>query len=378
MSTTQTHAAFRGLMLSDRNFTDDLRGFLTLGIVLMHASLVWWGEWIICHNRDALNVFAAVYMHVGIPSFFFLSGYVNTVSYRKWGFRSYWRRRGKRIGLPFLVGSIVLIPMMAYLDARFNNTGAPWPVFLQKINPIHPRFTFYHLWFLYDLLLFALSMPLIDRATLRLASIARDHHRFFFVAYVGANAILYMAARACQATVVPTALIPIASVSLYLPVFIFGALCTSVDAAKLLPVGPNARSPLPWFCAGVCISVTLRLWAPDALVTKVLTHILYVPNAYAGVLCMLCLATSVKLGIAPLAFIWRNPSRVYILHQPLLMALGALVPGRLYPWAGFAVTAIVCLAILRAVSLLLDAESAWRLSFCRLTNGVGAPHGGKT
>jgi len=170
MSGAQTLSDPLGMTLPDRTSTDSLRGFLTLGIVLMHASLIWWGDWIICYNRDALNIFAAVYMYLGMPSFFFLSGYANIVSYRRWGFRPYLRRRLKRIGIPFLVGSAVCVPMMAYMDARFNDAGALWPVFLQKINPVHAKFTFYHLWFLYDLLLFALSMPLINRATLRLAS----------------------------------------------------------------------------------------------------------------------------------------------------------------------------------------------------------------
>jgi len=92
---------------------------------------------------------------------------------------------------------------------------------------------------------------------------------------------------------------------------------------------------------------------------------------------MLLLATSVKLRIAPLAFIWRNPYRIYILHQPLLIALGALMPGAFNSWAGFAVTTIACLAILRMVSLLLDSEGWWLPSFHSLGNSANAQYRGK-
>lgn len=362
----------------DRTATDDLRGFLTLGIVLMHASLIWWGEWVICHNRDALNALAAVYMFLGIPSFFFLSGYVNAVSYRKWGFRPYVRRRLRRIGLPFLVGSTVCVPLMAYMDARFNEAGALWPAFLQRINPLHTKFTFYHLWFLFDLLLFALCMPFIHRAALHLVSGARRFRGLFILAYLAVHTIVYVAARVCQAMVVPMALIPIASVGLYLPIFMVGASCASIDVAKLRPSILKARYAVLWFCVGVCISVALRVWASDTLITKVIAHAMYVPNAYAGVLCMLLLTTSVRLRIAPLAFIWRNPYRVYILHQPILFVLGSLMPGSSPPWAGFAVTAIVCLGILGMVSLFLDDKIRRPALLHGLTGSANGPYDGTT
>ena len=354
MDRTQTLSSPHEMTLPDRSCTDSLRGFLTLGILLMHASLIWWGDWVICYQRDSLNIFSAVYMYIGIPSFFFLSGYVNIISYRKRGFRPYLKRRFKRVGLPFLVGCIVLVPMMAYMDVKFNDASDLWPVFLQKISPMHIKFTFYHLWFLYDLLLFALIMPLINRATLRIASSTSHLRSFFFIVYVAVNMFLYVAARAFQTKMMPLAIIPIASICRHLPMFIFGALCASVDIAKLLPATLKSRSPLLWFCAGVCVSLSLRLWAPDTLSTKALMHAMHIPNSYMGALCMLLLATSVKLRIESLAFIWRNPYRIYILHQPLLFALGAFMPGSFNSCVGFAVTVIVCLTILRMVNPLID------------------------
>jgi hypothetical protein len=342
------------MILPDRDSADNLRGFLTLGILLMHASLIWWGDWIICYNKDSLNIFQAVYTYIGIPSFFFLSGYVNIISYRKRGFRSYLRRRIVRIGLPFLVGSAVFVPMMAYIDVSFNNTTALWPLFLQKINPVHVKFTFYHLWFLYDLLLFALIMQLVNRATRSLATISQHLGGFFFFAYIGMNIFLYVAALAFQVKVMPLALIPVASVCRHLPMFIFGALYACVDITKLLPATLKSKSLLLWFCAGVCISLSLRLWAPDTIIIKVLIHAMHIPISYMGIFCMLLLSNTVKLRIEPLSFIWQNPYRIYIFHQPLLIVLGTLMPGSVNSYVGCAVTTIICLAILKMVSPLFD------------------------
>ncbi len=168
--------------------------------------------------------------------------------------------------------------------------------------------------------------------------------------YVAIHAILYVAAIAFEVKVMRTALIPVASVSRYLPMFILGTLCASTDTRKLLPFANKLGVLFLFFCVGVCISVTLSLWAPDTLITKVIVHAMHIPNAYLGILCMLTLASLVNLRLAPLAFIWRNPYRIYLLHQPLLMALGSLMPGNLNSYAEFAGTAIACIIILAIVN----------------------------
>jgi surface polysaccharide O-acyltransferase-like enzyme len=94
-----------------------------------------------------------------MPLFFFIAGFFAHLVWQRGGTRAFLRQRGLRIGLPFLLGMITIIPVGAAVWLWAESYGGPMPR-RPAINAATARaFPTMHLWFLEMLLmLYALAM----------------------------------------------------------------------------------------------------------------------------------------------------------------------------------------------------------------------------
>jgi ABC-type multidrug transport system ATPase subunit/peptidoglycan/LPS O-acetylase OafA/YrhL len=139
---------------------DAVRGFALLLGVAFHAALSFMPGWppgIWAMNDNSPSQFlsdAAFVTHVFRMSlFFFIAGFFARLMHQRLGTGGFWANRAKRIGLPLIIGWIILFPLIGYL----------WTVGLTKVlgapptMPEMPKtlgaFPLTHLWFLYQLLL---------------------------------------------------------------------------------------------------------------------------------------------------------------------------------------------------------------------------------
>ena len=148
---------------------DAVRGFSLLAGIVFHATGSFLpgppgiALWTIMDNQRSLTL--ALTFHVlhtfRMTTFFFIAGYFAHLSLHKRGLRSFIGDRLKRIGLPLLVGWVILMPTMIALTiwgALVMAHGKKLP----PPPPYHfPAFPWTHLWFLYVLLLLYAAVLLV-------------------------------------------------------------------------------------------------------------------------------------------------------------------------------------------------------------------------
>src|SRR5690348_5156005 len=139
---------------------DAVRGFALLLGVAFHAALSFmpgWppGVWAMVDNSPSpfLSDAAFVAHLFRMTLFFFIAGFFARLLHQKLGTGGFWKNRLVRIGLPLVMGWVVLYPII----------GAVWTMGLTKVfggnlppMPEMPKtfgsFPVTHLWFLYQLL----------------------------------------------------------------------------------------------------------------------------------------------------------------------------------------------------------------------------------
>jgi surface polysaccharide O-acyltransferase-like enzyme len=148
-------------------FLDWLRVIAVLGVFLFHAvhpfDLTAW------HIKNAeqsavVTFFIAFMFPWGMPFFFLLAGAGSAFALRRRTAGAYTRERFNRLLLPFIGGSLLLMPLMLYFEWRHKiQTGlltSPFAAFLldrnQGFTPIWFGALGYHLWFLGFLFSFSL------------------------------------------------------------------------------------------------------------------------------------------------------------------------------------------------------------------------------
>jgi len=110
-------------------FLDNLRTATIFLVLVFHAALAymlyapdWW--YVIDTKRvlsaDILVIWADVFI---MPVMFFISGYFGVKSLAAKSFGRFWASKWKRIGLPWIFGSVVLAPQLTYII--FQSRGIP-------------------------------------------------------------------------------------------------------------------------------------------------------------------------------------------------------------------------------------------------------------
>ncbi len=156
-------------------YLDWLKFLVVYGIVVYHAALPFaYGAWLL-GSRDrsiVLTAFTGFTFPWGIPLLFLLSGAGANFGLRSKTAGAFLRKRFLRLGIPLVVGIIVLSPMQSYLTngitpKTLGGMLAYYPPYLSSMNfAWTPRWLAiygYHLWFLgYLLAITAVTFPMLE------------------------------------------------------------------------------------------------------------------------------------------------------------------------------------------------------------------------
>lgn len=126
-----------------RHYIDNLRWMILLILIPYHAAMAWnvWGEpnYIFFEGNRALSSIVVLFSPYFMPVLFVLAGISTRLALRRRTPREYLAERVRRLLVPFLFGTLVLMPVMCYIGDRFNcgyNGG-----FLQHYGVFFTKFT---------------------------------------------------------------------------------------------------------------------------------------------------------------------------------------------------------------------------------------------
>jgi ABC-type multidrug transport system ATPase subunit/peptidoglycan/LPS O-acetylase OafA/YrhL len=148
---------------------DAVRGFALLLGVAFHATLSFLpgippGIWSMVDNSPSpLLSDAGFVAHIFRMSlFFFIAGFFARMLYHKLGKRGFWANRALRIGVPLVVGWIILWPIIvAIWSAGMNKFFGGHVPAMPPMPTVPGAFPLTHLWFLYQLLLLYVAVTVV-------------------------------------------------------------------------------------------------------------------------------------------------------------------------------------------------------------------------
>ncbi len=105
-------------------YIDNLRWIILLVLIPYHAAMAWnvWGEpnYIYFDGNRWISSIVVFFSPYFMPLLFVLAGISTKYALQKRTNKEYLIERVKRLLIPFLFGTIVLMPIMAYIADRFN------------------------------------------------------------------------------------------------------------------------------------------------------------------------------------------------------------------------------------------------------------------
>ena len=148
---------------------DAVRGFALLLGVAFHATLSFLpgippGIWSMVDNSPSpLLSDAGFVAHIFRMSlFFFIAGFFARMLYHKRGKRGFWANRALRIGVPLVVGWVILWPIIvAIWSAGMNKFFGGHVPAMPPMPTVPGAFPLTHLWFLYQLLLLYVAVTVV-------------------------------------------------------------------------------------------------------------------------------------------------------------------------------------------------------------------------
>lgn len=109
-----------------KHYIDNLRWMILLVLIPYHTSMAWnvWGEpnYITFEGNRLLSSIVVFFSPYFMPLLFVLAGVSTKYALLKRTYKEYLVDRGKRLLVPCLFGTIVLMPVMSYIAHRFNYT----------------------------------------------------------------------------------------------------------------------------------------------------------------------------------------------------------------------------------------------------------------
>jgi len=154
---------------------DNLRALAMLLGVVFHAALAYSPRlsesWFTSDQQNSIILeFSAYFLHLfRMPLFFFISGFFALMMIEKKSARAYLKNRSKRILLPFVLFLPLIIGSIMFLIGwALDNVDKP-PVFLQFLGSPEAKKmapSTMHLWFLFNLYLFAIMTVCLHKLKL--------------------------------------------------------------------------------------------------------------------------------------------------------------------------------------------------------------------
>lgn len=111
-------------LVTRKNYIDNLRWIILLLLIPYHAAMAWntWGEpnYIYFEGSKCISSIIVFFSPYFMPLLFVLAGASTRFALQKRTYKEYLMERVKRLLVPFSFGTIVLMPIMAYLADKFN------------------------------------------------------------------------------------------------------------------------------------------------------------------------------------------------------------------------------------------------------------------
>ena len=111
-------------MTARKHFIDNLRWITLMLLIPYHTAMAWnaWGEpnYVFFESNKVISSFIVFFSPFFMPLLFVLAGVSTKYALRKRSFKQYLSERAKKLLIPLLFGTVVLIPVMTYLADRHN------------------------------------------------------------------------------------------------------------------------------------------------------------------------------------------------------------------------------------------------------------------
>ena len=159
-----------------KHYIDNLRWLIILILIPYHAAMAWnvWGEpnYMFFDGSRVLSSIVVFFSPFFMPLLFVLAGISTRFALQKRTGREYLAERAKRLLVPLLFGTVVLMPIMTYMADKFNygydgGFFSHYGVFFTKFTDLTGAdggFSFGQFWFL--LYLFVISAVSVGVLTL--------------------------------------------------------------------------------------------------------------------------------------------------------------------------------------------------------------------
>lgn len=180
-----------------KHYIDNLRWITLLILVPYHAAMAWnvWAEpnYIYFEGNRFISSIIVFFSPYFMPLLFVLAGISTKFALQKRTNKEYLIERVKRLFIPFLFGTIVLMPIMAYLADRFNCSYSGgflehYAIFFTKYTDLigaDGGFSLGQFWFLLYLLIISVVGVGIIALLERFVSKAEMTIPFWFVCVLG-------------------------------------------------------------------------------------------------------------------------------------------------------------------------------------------------
>jgi glucan biosynthesis protein C len=114
----------KGVVDMRKYYLDNLKSFIILLLLPYHAAMSWntWGEpnYIFFEGNKLLSSIVVLINPYFMPLLFLIAGITTNLALQKRTTTQYILERCKRLLLPFILGTVFLMPAMTYLAAIFN------------------------------------------------------------------------------------------------------------------------------------------------------------------------------------------------------------------------------------------------------------------
>lgn len=332
---------------------DGLRVFAILLLIYFHAAAVFYqgelGEFYIQNAQPSqiMNTFILFMYQWHMPLFFLISGAGTWFALSHRSAKQYIQERGQRLFIPFVFGTLVLVPPQVYLRLLSHSTYGSfgvarsanrsyWQFYPEFFNGVRPygNFEWGHLWFLVYLLTFSiLALPLL--ISLRNPNAPLRSTLANWVEKPGVILLMALPLAAIEGSLRPHWLgfqnlyDDWANVCLYLLYFIYGYLICSDDR---FGAAIDKHLGIATTLAIVCMTVLLGLWQTDLIPDRAysVNYVLYQCfrgcNSWFWVLMLLGLGRKfLNVNSRLLSYANEAAYPVYLLHQTVLVTIAFYV-----------------------------------------------------
>jgi len=126
-----------------RHYIDNLRWITLLILIPYHAAMAWsvWGEpnYIFFEGNKAISSIVVFFSPYFMPLLFVLAGISTRLALRRRTYKEYLIERVRKLLVPFLFGTLAIMPVMTYIADKFNYSYSGG--FLEHYAVFFTRFT---------------------------------------------------------------------------------------------------------------------------------------------------------------------------------------------------------------------------------------------